>query len=863
MAYKNDNGDFELPDILNDEEDMYPIMKRKTTKRVEERSLDDVLIDDTLDFDDYAPTAKPAEKKPAEPPREEKPAPEPEEVPEPEEPVREPEPASQSPAQEPAPINSSVGGEKSNSRKGKHLRKSLGLDDDITNDDKQAPAKKKKQKYKRYIDPEKKRAFIRFLIWLGVLAVAAYGCTFAIVNFYNKEYYEQTAEKLIAIAPEALAAEADSYYIDSDKDGLTDDFEVNVLGTDPKNPDSDGDKVTDGDEYRAGTDPLSAEDGGTTEYEREISAMSAVLNLNGQTRDISRTTISEFKSSVNQYPGIISELYEISDIGGEAEFRLSVAPEELEQWGSTEENTVLYHLDPKDMIVTEMNASFTDGVISCKLDKNGVYFAADKEMFRIDSGIDVMFLIDNSGSMYSAELVKGSEENDLDFKRVDLAKDLIDIFEENTSCGVAKFTATYRLLHPIGAELEETKQSLETIKTDKENFNGTEISGSIISAAEEFKDNTRRRYMIMITDGLPSVENEEREIEAIETCISKHISVIAISLGKQTDIGFLSEIAEKTDGVFYQATNADSFGDMAEKLKRALYNDRLYINTDDGQNLAIAAIYDTGFTKADCIAASGIPTTYSSSGSLMGSAFLNKLYYTGELKLKTSAYDVSGDQFFIDGKANLGTYEIKARALYEQYIAREDKWDFASSEGQLLYGNDTASWLKNNGFSVSSCQFSEEIGQSDTMLMLRTITFQKLKEFGTYEKAVIDPTVLPEAEQQIFKAIDHYNDPSKVKLYSFGHDGDAAYEMLSRELGSGVPSVLMTDTGEAYNAAKLSVNTSNTSEYVIECIDLSDLKTTKFIYITRHEIYNEAPTSVQYVAKTGGREIKLYLVEQK
>ena len=73
----------------------------------------------------------------------------------------------------------------------------------------------------------------------------------------------------------------------------------------------------------------------------------------------------------------------------------------------------------------------------------------------------------------------------------------------------------------------------------------------------------------------------------------------------------------------------------------------------------------------------------------------------------------------------------------------------------------------------------------------------------------------------------------------------------------------MTDTGEAYNAAKLSVNTSNTSEYVIECIDLSDLKTTKFIYITRHEIYNEAPTSVQYVAKTGGREIKLYLVEQK
>lgn len=863
MAYKNDNGNFDLPDILDEEEELYPIMKRKTTKRVEDRSLDDVLIDDMLDYsDEPAPAAQPAPaaKNPPEPVYEEKPAEEPEEIAE--EAPAEPEPAPQSVSAEPAPISEAVGGEKLNSRKSKHLRKNLGLDDDITDDSKTKSEKKKKKKYKRYVDPEKRRAFIKALIWLGILAVITYGCTVAVVNVYNKKYYEQTAEKLIEVSPEALAAEADAYYIDSDKDGLTDDFEVDVLGTDPKNPDTDGDKVTDGDEYRAGTDPLSAEDGGDAEYERDISAMSATLKLKGQTRAISRTTISEFKSSVNQYPGIISELYEITNIGGEADFELSVAPEELEQWGSTEENTVLYHLDPKDMIVTEVKTSFTDGVISGKLTDNGVYFAADKDMFRIDSGIDVMFLIDNSGSMYSAELVNGSEENDLDFKRVDLAQNLIDIFEENTSCGVAKFTASYKLLHPIGAGLEEAKQRLESIKTDGENFNGTEISGSIISAAEEFTDNTRRRYLIMITDGLPSVENEEREIEAIETCINKHISVIAISLGKQTDIGFLSEIAEKTDGMFYQATNADSFADMTDKLKRALYNDRLYINNDEGNNLAIAAIYDTGFTNADCVSASGIPTIYSSSGSLMGSAFLNKLYYTGELKLKTSAYDFSKDKFFIDGKANLGTYDITARGLYEQYIAREDKWDFASSNGQLMYSSDTANWLKNNGFSISPSQFADEIAQSDTMHMLRTITFQKLKEFGTYERAVIDPAGLPENEQQIFKAIDYYNDPDKVKLYSFGHDGDTAYELLSKELGSGVPSVLMTDTGEAFNAARLSVNTSNTSEYVIECFNLSDMKNTKLIYITRHEIYNKADTTVQYVAKMGGSEIKLYLVEQ-
>ncbi|MFH0954020.1 MAG: choice-of-anchor Q domain-containing protein [Verrucomicrobiota bacterium] len=45
---------------------------------------------------------------------------------------------------------------------------------------------------------------------------------------------------------------------DADADGLTDGAEVNVYGTNPKNPDCDGDTQRDGDETWAGTDPLAA-----------------------------------------------------------------------------------------------------------------------------------------------------------------------------------------------------------------------------------------------------------------------------------------------------------------------------------------------------------------------------------------------------------------------------------------------------------------------------------------------------------------------------------------------------------------------------------------------------------------------------
>ena len=49
-------------------------------------------------------------------------------------------------------------------------------------------------------------------------------------------------------------------YVDTDGDGLSNEDEINIYGTDPADPDSDDDGVSDGDEVTFGTDPLDGED---------------------------------------------------------------------------------------------------------------------------------------------------------------------------------------------------------------------------------------------------------------------------------------------------------------------------------------------------------------------------------------------------------------------------------------------------------------------------------------------------------------------------------------------------------------------------------------------------------------------------
>ncbi len=751
-------------------------------------------------------------------------------------------------------------------------------------------------KQKRVLSYDEKREIIKKVIIGAVAAIVVYVLIFAYTKYVNGIFIKETSEKLVT-PPSTLqitAANFDSVVSeedkntyglsmnlsDSDGDGLSDAYEITNKSSDPLKKDTDGDGIYDGIEIAAGLDPNNANTDGTRDKERSFELSHSYddpgckteFRLSGAAK-IHGIEIFPHQSNMANYPGVISTPYEIYSSDEAREFTAVYSGIE----NVSPENLAVYYMEfgsdeYKEVSLIENNGNS----VTVEIEKDGIYFLGDKSLINEEHIVNVFFVIDNSGSMYPAEMCEGSEENDVDFKRVDLVTNLIDELGSDVNFGAAKFTLTYTQLSPITDNTKRVISAIESIETTPENFNGTEVGGSLNKAAAEFDDNPlNRNYIILITDGMSTNPGTRSEVLAIENCLENNITVFTIGLGKQITPTYLVEVAEKTNGMYFAASNAEGLDAIYEKINTLITESRISDLDEEGNGMYVIA--DTGYDhKEDCINFN-IPTTDNLYGSPIGSAAINKLYYSGTLPFTAESYktndgksidgyDITGHNFFLDTKQNLADLSLECVKKYNNYSELENKWNFTGiKDNTLLFTKDTRSYIEQNRWSVEIAEYTgKEYEKNGFTEFIQAITFQKISKFNYYEIAALTPESISSTDKPVIDMLRYYDNcynSDNGKIYSFGANGDSAFELLSTELSNGKPSVVTTGDG-VYNATRLLRKSDNPNAYILEAYNVSGNGEIVKIYIEKIKLRDDmAGTETQYSVKISNTDVPLYIID--
>lgn len=643
--------------------------------------------------------------------------------------------------------------------------------------------------------------------------------------------------------------------IDSDFDGLSDYYEINISKTDPLKADTDDDGLNDGNELELGLEPLKADSKGdglkdgdrNLVYTLNNEDNNIVVELNG-TGNIASTTAEVFNNStLKSMDGILGKLYSFNTDGKLASAKVTIKydPAELLENNIDENNLSLYYFDlgskKFEIVPTEINT--VNQTIISNLSHFSSYVIADKNKINLNQVVDIMFIIDNSVSMYTEnQMIKmgyndstGAIGNDETFKRLTLSNKLVDMFEGNYKFGVAEFSGDYINLINFSGDKKEVKNAFDSMNLKmNSNGDGTNIVNALKKGIGEFSSDNDKHYLILLTDGNDTTDDlTYQKSNIINLANDKKISVCIIGLGGTIDTEDLTDIATKTGCKLYSATKDDSL-DEIYSLVASDINYNLFDIDDDLKTDSIL-LEDSGFiVTRDGFSFQNFGTKQSSGGNCYGLALLASLYYRKELPSSLSTFQ---DGNFSSGGSSNG-YNLINTDLYNYGISLYDfNWE---SEVLKIYfdrPNDYWGEIKDDTLYINSKYYEilEKAGMTFEIIDYNGDGFNKYQKV---QKIDINNEKLKnsitETEYELLQSVWRlYLLQFSDENISFTTDSDKAYSMLSTKLYYNEPIILIINGNHAINATKLFIDAQDNNKYAIEVYDNNFPGETRYIHMTQ------------------------------
>lgn len=625
---------------------------------------------------------------------------------------------------------------------------------------------------------------------------------------------------------------------DTDKDGVIDGDEVNI-GSDPTKNDTDGDGILDGYELILGLDPMNiCTDGATQDGQRsfdiERTYNNATLKISGNA-NISDTVFDNldlvgFKSNMAILSDAISFYTDYTFASARLTYKVDFS--ELLSKGAKSDDVSIYRFDTvtSEFVKVESVVDTAAGTISADIDRCATYMLGKVSAIGENPVMRVQLLIDNSGSMYPEEMCTGSEENDVNFKRLDLSQNIVDMLAEGSLVGISKFTASYTEMVEFTTNKNEISKALNRIRTEKEFFNGTDFENAAMSAIEEF-DTTEGNYsnmIIMLCDGNSDSDKTVAPQTIIDAANNKNIIILTIGLGQSVNAKRMQQIAEGTGGRYYTATDAEALDEVFTQIETT-FNYDIISYGDEGK--AGYSIANTGFVPAvNGFSFENFRTTQSN-GTCFGMAAFARDWYTGQLKLSLPEYKPESESKYVF-KAN--GYDLSSTGIAEKYKSHNPLSELTVQAIKSNEFSDLTEYLDFSKKKVTILPVKRDILEKATAKGFGTVNYNiselgigswiyaQLLAIDVQNNSAAIESAYGKDEAELYKALVRHHvliwenvESNVVKL----SEGKECFDLIRQRLLEGTPAILLINGNHAVNAISLIQDADCPRRFILQVYD--------------------------------------------
>ncbi len=693
---------------------------------------------------------------------------------------------------------------------------------------------------------------------------------------------------------------------DTDGDGLADGYEVDTLKTDPLKVDTDDDGMNDASEIKMGYNPLKSDSkgDGVKDGERKIiyayNSGGVTLKLNGK-GDLPNTTIDVTKgAALSKKTGLIPKLYSFYTAGraDKVVATFTYTDNELTSSNIKEKDLVIYRYDLNsgEYIAMDTKINVDKNTLNTSLtDLSSYYVLGAKSGVNFNNkDSEIMFVIDNSWSMYTNEQYKrlnnGADSknkldaSDPDGQRFKLTKELVGKLDrKGVKIGIGEFSGDYATIKKVGTEINDLKTALDGMN---EHFQikqgGTNITEAIKGGAKELSSKASLKTLIVLTDGLDNKGLSGVVNDLATEMANKNIRVCVLGFGEGAYSNEVSIITNKTGCKFFSSSDVTGLDEVFNNLEILLNDELADVNNDGKMDGYVMA--DSGFMVArDGFSFRNYSSNLMVNGHCYGMATFAQLYYSRKMPLRHDAITAAGltsyaynlDWSYFKDYQNLYDYKLRTNALKyvpqfgaEYFGEQEPVSKYSVVNGEISFSENVKSEI--NKIGLFDYYKNKTKIKSDTQIQKYGFSYESMEKARLNETKMQSSAAMDDIDRSLMNAIFASQiRQATVKMYSSGsaigingvtaqtslkemtNSNDFMSLLVSRIRAHEAPVILAYFSGglHAMNAINLIQDAKDSNHYYMGVYDSNypgekrylELKCSKYSCTTRaNDYYNES-----------------------